>query len=38
MSFVVPVAEDMGDCPVVWVHKCFCEHDDVQFVKVKDSD
>ncbi len=38
MSFVVPVAVDMGECPVVWVRRRFREQEDVRFVEVKDGD
>ena len=38
MSFVLPVAADIGECPVVCVHRRFCEQEDVRFVEVKDSD
>ena len=38
MSFVTHVTKDVSERPVVWVHRCLREQEDVWFVEVKNSD
>ena len=38
VSFIVPISENLGERPMLWVHRCFCEQEDVRLVEVKNSD